>query len=260
MPVPDRTRIYRTEAVVLRGHDFGEADRILTLLTPHLGKLRAIAKGVRRTKSRMSGHLDLFTRSNLLIARGRQLDIITQAESLETFRPVREDLWRSNYSHYVAELVDDFSPEHQPNYPLFALLLLTLRRISTSQDYWLSVRAFELQLLSFSGFRPQLHTCLGCESTITPQSNRFSAKMGGVLCPNCALVDSAAPPIGPNTLKLMRNLQTNEAAALQLRAVDDAVARELEARLHEYITYRLERRPRSVSVLERLRNEELRTT
>src|SRR5579864_2914277 len=95
------SRVYRTEAIVLKGYDYGEADRILTLLTPHLGKLSAIAKGVRRTKSRMSGHVDLFTRSSLLIARGRQLDIITQADTLENFRPVRSDLWRSSPRHFA---------------------------------------------------------------------------------------------------------------------------------------------------------------
>src|SRR6266516_3377843 len=104
-------RVYRTEAVVLKGYDYGEADRILTLLTPEHGKVRAIAKGVRRTKSRKAGHLDLFTRSNLLLAHGRELDVLTQAEALETFRPVRENLWLSTCAHYVSELVDSLTAE-----------------------------------------------------------------------------------------------------------------------------------------------------
>src|SRR5437588_93894 len=104
-------RVYRTEAIVLRGYDYGEADRILTLYTPNSGKLRAIAKGVRRTKSRMAGHLDLFTRSNMLVARGRQLDIVTQAETIESFRSMRDDLSRVSLAHYVAELVDSFTAE-----------------------------------------------------------------------------------------------------------------------------------------------------
>jgi DNA repair protein RecO (recombination protein O) len=87
--------VYRTEGIVLKGYDFGEADRILTLYTPQLGKLRAVAKGMRRTKSRMGGHLDLFTRSNLLVARGRQLDIVTQAETIESFASMRTDLLRA---------------------------------------------------------------------------------------------------------------------------------------------------------------------
>src|SRR5436305_9819437 len=118
MPAP---RVYRSEGIVLKAYNYGEADHILTLFTPNAGKLRAVAKGMRRTKSRMSGHLDLFKRSTLLVARGRQLDLVTQAETIESFSAMREDLWRSTYCHYVAELVDAFSVEVMANYPLYAL-------------------------------------------------------------------------------------------------------------------------------------------
>src|SRR5436305_15151096 len=128
MPAP---RVYRSEGIVLKAYNYGEADHILTLFTPNAGKLRAVAKGVRRTKSRMSGHLDLFTRSTLLVARGRQLDIVTQAETIENFAAMRTDLWRSSYGHYVAELVDGFTAEALANYPLYALTVSTLRRRST---------------------------------------------------------------------------------------------------------------------------------
>src|SRR5579864_3749824 len=148
------SRVYRTEAIVLKGYDYGEADRILTLLTPHLGKLSAIAKGVRRTKSRMSGHVDLFTRSSLLVARGRQLDIVTQADTLENFRPVRTDLWRSSFCHYVAELADDFSGENLANYPLYSLVIGTFRRLAERSDLELVARAFEVCLLGVTGYRP----------------------------------------------------------------------------------------------------------
>jgi DNA repair protein RecO (recombination protein O) len=252
-----QARIYRTEAIVLKGYDYGEADRILTLLTPHAGKLRAIAKGVRRTKSRMSGHVDLFTRSNLLIARGRQLDIVTQADTLENFGPVRSDLWRSSLCHYVAELADNFSAENLANYPLYALVICTLRRLSTGSDLDLATRAFELSLLGVTGYRPQLHHCLQCDSIIEPQTNRFSCKLGGVLCPDCVFADGAALPISIPALKLMRNLQTNETATIQILGIPSDVHREVERRLQEYITYRLEARPRSVAFLERLRSEQI---
>jgi DNA repair protein RecO (recombination protein O) len=248
-------RLYRTEAIVLKAFDYGEADRILTLSTAHNGKLRAIAKGVRKTKSRKAGHLDLFIRSNLLVARGRQLDVITQAETIESFRPMRDDLWRLSYCHYVAELVDSFSMEQLPNYPLYALTVSTLRRLATYSNLDLVVRSFEIQLLGYTGYRPQLHRCLSCDSTIQPQSNHFSPKLGGVLCPDCALLDSAAPAISVNALKLLRNLQTNEAALLEVEDIDAGVRREVEQRLQEYVSHRLESRPRSINFLERLRTE-----
>ena len=194
-------RVYRTEGIVLKAYDYGEADRILTLITPHNGKLRAVAKGVRKTKSRMAGHLDLFMRSTVFVARGRQLDIVTQAQTIDNFRAVREDLWRSTYCHYVAELLDGFSAEALSNYPLYALSVQTYQRLATVANCDLVVHSFELQLLGHTGYRPQLHRCLGCEGVIGPNGNRFSARVGGVLCPMCAPVDASAPIISPAALK-----------------------------------------------------------
>ncbi|GAC1321414.1 MAG: DNA repair protein RecO [Chloroflexota bacterium] len=248
-------RVYRTEAIVLKGYNYGEADRILTLCTPHAGKVRVIAKGVRRTKSRMGGHLDLLTRSTVLVARGRQLDIVTQAETIENFRALREDLSRGTYASYIVELVDSFSADQLGNYPVYALTVTTLRRLADSLDLEMVTRAFELQLLAFTGYRPQLHHCLNCDKKIEPIANRFSAKLGGVLCPDCADTDAAAPEITVDALKVLRNLQTNEAAMLHLDPLSPDLRGEVERRLHDYVVYRLEGRPRSLSFLHRLRHE-----
>ena len=250
-------RIFRTEAIVLKGYDFGEADRILTFYTPNFGKLRAIAKGVRRTKSRKAGHLDLFTRSNLLVARGRNLDIVTQAETIESYRPMRHDLWRVSYAHYVAELVDNFTAEQLGNYPLYTSTVATLRRLAASPNLELVIRSFELRLLGLTGYQPQLHRCLICGSTVAPQVNRFSAKMGGVLCPDCVSSDPSSPAISVDALKALRNLQTNETVMLQMSNLAETVRREIEQRLQEYIAYRMESRPRSLKFLDQLRAESI---
>lgn len=251
----DRSRTYRTEALVLKGYNYGEADRILTLFTPHIGKVRSIAKGVRRAKSRKSGHLDLFTRSSLLLARGRELDVVTQAETVETFGGMRTDLWRASQAHYVAELVDRFSAERMPNYPLYSLTVSTFRRLATLNSVDLAVRSFEVQLLQVTGYRPQLRRCVNCDSKVEPVINRFSVKLGGILCPPCSGVDSAAPPIGVDALKALRYLQTNEEVLLRADGVGEDVHRELERRLQEYITYHIESQPRSTGFLDRLRAE-----
>jgi DNA repair protein RecO (recombination protein O) len=248
-------RVYRTEGLVLKAYDYGEADRILTLYTPHLGKIRATAKGVRRTKSRMSGHLDLFMRSNVLVARGRNLDIITQADGVESFREMREDLYLLSSAHYIAELLDNFAPEGLANEWLYALTAHALRQLSTAPNIELLLRSYELQILSLSGFRPQLHHCLRCNEIIQPVINRFSALMGGVLCEPCGRVDRAAPAISILALKLMRNLQTNERAVLGIGSLAPDVQQEVEIHLREYVSHRLERRPRSTRFLDRLRSE-----
>ena len=101
-----RERTYRTEAVVIRRSDFGEADRLLTLFSADRGKTRAIAKGARKPQSRKTGHVELFMRSKFLIAEGRDLDIVTQAEMVEAYAPLRDDLVRATYASYAVELLD----------------------------------------------------------------------------------------------------------------------------------------------------------
>jgi len=123
--------IYDTEGVVLRRTDFGEADRILTIFTPAHGKVRAIAKGVRRTTSRKAGHLELFTRTQLLLATGRELDIVTQAEARERLESLTRDVWRGAAAWYITELIDRFLADADPHPRLYALFIETLRRIAT---------------------------------------------------------------------------------------------------------------------------------
>jgi len=116
-------KVYKTHAIVLKRINLGEADKILTLYTPNLGKLSAIAKGVRRPKSKMGGHLELLTHCSLMLARGQNLDIITQSETISSFLPLRDDLWRSSLALYAAELVAQFTAEHVENYPIYRLFL-----------------------------------------------------------------------------------------------------------------------------------------
>src|SRR5215472_4822655 len=124
--------VYTTEAIPLRRPDYGEADRILTLFTPAYGKVRAIAKGARRTTSRLAGHLEPFTRTQLLLATGRELDIITQAEARERLDALREDLWHATGAWYIAEMVDRFLEDADPHPRLYRLFAATLRLLDDS--------------------------------------------------------------------------------------------------------------------------------
>lgn len=247
-------RRYMTEAVVLRHLNYGEADRILTLYTPTFGKLHCIAKGSRRPGSRSGAHLDLFTRCQVLVARGRSLDIVAQAETLEHFPGLRADLLSGSYAHHVAELVDAFAPDRLPNAELYALHLATLRSLNQEVST-MAVRAFELKLLDVSGYRPQLHSCLSCSTAILPEANRFSSSLGGVLCPSCCDEDPQAKDISVNELKVLRYLQTNPDRVLALETLDVHVIRQVERHLHEYITYRLEKRLKSAAVVKRLQRQ-----
>ncbi|MBC7264002.1 MAG: DNA repair protein RecO [Chloroflexi bacterium] len=251
----DKPRLYRTEAIVLKRSDLGEADRLLTLYTPDMGKLRVVAKGVRKPTSRKSGHVELFSLTDLLIARGRNLDIVTQAEVIEPHRILREDLLRASYAHYVSELVDRFTGEEEENFPLYRLLSSTLDWVCTSGDLSLTVRYFELHLLELVGYRPQLQICVRCSKEIGSSAVLFSAEMGGVICARCGESGQKMQTLSPEGLQVMRYLQDNDyRVAIRLRP-SRGIRRELEGVLQAYIVYLLERRLQSVDFLNQMRRE-----
>src|SRR5207244_7314877 len=122
-----RQRLYRTPAVILKRMDLGEADRIVTLFSRDEGKIRAVAKGVRRTTSRVAGHLEPFTLSDVMFAVGRELDVISQADTLEAFRAIREDLVLTTHAYYLAEMVDVLTEDRMENRAVFDVLVDGLR-------------------------------------------------------------------------------------------------------------------------------------
>jgi DNA repair protein RecO (recombination protein O) len=248
-------RVYKTEGVVLKRSDVGEADKIVTLYTPYLGKIRAVAKGVRRPTSKLGGHVELFTQTQVLIARGRNLDIITQAETRCSFIEIRDDLRRLSYAYYLAELVDRFTEEHIENTPLYRLLLAALGALSGGRDLDLELRAFELHLLRLVGYQPQLFHCVACGRAMEPVLNAFSATAGGVFCPGCGLSEPLRREVSLDALKVLRFLQTNDFAAFARLRVSQALNEELEALLGEYIRYLLERNLKSVEFLQTLRRQ-----
>jgi DNA repair protein RecO (recombination protein O) len=253
--VPDRERVYRTEAVVLRHSDFGEADRLLTVYTPYRGKLRLLAKGARKPRSRKTGHLDLFTRSHLLIARGRNLDLVTQAETVEPYLPLRSSLELMARGHYIAELVDDFGEEQAENPPLYELLCNALDWICTSPQTSLALRFFELRLLELAGYRPQLFECARCRTALEPVTNHYSDEAGGVVCPRCAPAEREARPLALGAFKVLRYLQTRSHAECLGLHISSSTATEVERLLQGNLTYILERRLKSVEFMNQLRHE-----
>lgn len=226
---------------MLRHSDWGEADRLLSLFTREMGKVRAIAKGARKMRSRKAGHLEPFTRVNLLLARGRELLIVTQAETVEAYLPLREDLLRIGYAAYVVELLDRFTYEEGENRSLYRLLIDTLARLNAESEPALAARYYEIRLLDLLGYRPQLFSCVNCESGILPVDQHFSASLGGVLCPNCGPLVRDAVPVSMPALKYLRHFQRSsfeEAARARLTA---ELNRQMEAITQHYLTYLLER-------------------
>jgi DNA repair protein RecO (recombination protein O) len=250
-----RERTYRTEAIILRRSDFGEADRLLTLYARDRGKVRVIAKGARKPQSRKTGHVELFMRTRFLIAEGRNLDIITQAETVEAYVALREDLVRATYASYAVELLDRFTPDEDKNPQLYDLLADALRWFAVTRQPLLAARFYELHLLQLAGFRPQLFHCVGCSEAIVEQDQLLSGELGGLLCPGCAAADRGAQPISAAAVKVLRYLQSRSWDTVRQLSLRRALHAELERLMHFYITYLLERDLKSTEFLHRLRRE-----
>jgi len=244
--------VYRTEAVILRRMNLGEADRILTAYTPDHGKLRMIAKGVRKMTSRKAGHLELFTRVQLLLAQGRDLDIVTQAEAIDSFPGLRENLVRIGRAAVVAELVDRFAVEQEGSRELYQLLLHTLERLSASDEAATALRYFQLHLLRISGFGPELALCLKCGKKIQPEAQYFSIQEGGVFCPQCGNRHPGNQQISLNGLKMMRYYQRSNYEQVRQTMIQEPVQREIDHLVEMYVQYIVERSLNAASFLRRV--------
>ncbi len=250
-----RERSYRTEAVVLRRSDFGEADRLLTLYSRDYGKVRAIAKGARKPQSRKTGHVELFMRSDFMLARGRTIDIVTQAETIEPHRALSQDLLRTTYAAYAVELLDNFTPEEEKHTGIYNLLIEALVRFDNSDNLPLAARYFELRLLSLAGFQPQLFYDVVTGDAIEEADYYFSATEGGLFHLQERKVDRSARRVSAAAIKVLRFLQTRTwetVAHLQLR---QSLQQELESVMHYYVAYLLEKQIKSADFLLRLRRE-----
>lgn len=250
--MPRTERTLRVEAVILRHMDYGEADRLLTLYSREQGKLRAIAKGVRKMQSRKAGHLEPFTRSTLMLAKGHDLWIVTQAESIDLYPGITQNLELVAQAAYVVELLDRFTYEEGQNWQLYKLLVESLERLSAEADPFIAVRYYEMRLLDLLGFRPLLFQCAGCGETIQAQNQFFSADLGGVLCPKCRYKGQSARPITLDALRFLRHVQRSGYAEAARADPAPETRREMEALQNYYLTYFLERSLNSPEFLKQI--------
>ena len=250
------SRFYKTEGIVIRLVPIGEADRVVTLFTPRHGKARAVARGARRVKSRVGGHVELLARVRVLIRRGKTLDVLSQAETLDSNAALREDLWRTTCGLYIAELVDRFSREELENTGLYHLLRRCLGDLPAVSSPDLLTRYFEVRMLALTGFQPQVFHCVQCGADLTPAPQAFSPAAGGVVCSACRGGESAGlRSLSLNALKVLRLfLRSDLDGAMGVR-VQEELAVELEHVLRQYIRHVLEQDMKSTDFLDLLRRQ-----
>lgn len=235
--------LYRDEAVVVRTYKLGEADRIVVLFTRDRGKVRAVAKGVRKTSSRFGARLEPTSHVALQLYEGRELDTITQAESLESFRTLRDDLERITRSASMLEAVDHMTQEREPNTKLYTMLVGALRTLA-AHDHPLIVPAFFWKLLALEGLRPMVDACVICGRE--DQLCAFDLEEGGVLC-----VDHRrGTALDADSVGLLQAILNGRIATALAQPVSSSTV-EVEHLATRAMEHHLERRLRSVSVLDR---------
>jgi DNA repair protein RecO (recombination protein O) len=258
-----KPRTYKTEAVVLKQVPIGEADRVVSLFTPGFGKVRAVVKGSRRPKSRLAGHLEPLVYSRLMLVRGRDLDIVSGAETIRSFSRIREHLELVGRALVCAELVDAFVAEGQENRRLFSSFIQVLNSLDSGAGD-LAIWDFEVRLLGFAGYMPELYDCVSCRNRVSPGQHRFSFSLGGVLCVNCAENRFKANPFTKDELysidfpigaiKVLRFMQNNAHQDVQRLNIDQRLGTVLENIIHGYTTFILEQRLKTRGFLEDLKS------
>ena len=245
---------YQADAVVLRRLDYGEADRILTLLTREHGKLAAIAKGSRKAKARISGSIELFTRSRMMLAKGRNLDVVAQAERQGDTRNISGDLRRTAYACLVAEVADKVLEDRHPVDDVFQLVAQTLDRLNAPARAARADAAwFLMRILDLLGYAPQLHDCAGCGTPLPEARAWFSPLLGGVLCASCGAHGQAGSSVSVNGLKVLRLMAAGEDEFYDRLRLSDDLLDELEQGLEAQLEYHLDRHLKSLEFLRTIR-------
>lgn len=242
---------YKTEGIIIRVRDYGEADRIITLFTRDRGKVQAIVKGCRKPKSQKRGVIQLFTHGDFVIYSGRTLDTVTQCQAKEVFGPIREDLDRMAYATYLAELLDGFVNSGDAHDDLFFLSLVCLHLL-TVDDPELVIRAFEIRLMDTLGYRPHLTDCVVCGERLEGTGIFFSSRLGGGLCANCASHDPESIACKMGTINMLKQLAVWDLKRLRVLKLTGDTKRELGEMMKTYIDQRLEKKIKSADFLQSL--------
>jgi DNA repair protein RecO (recombination protein O) len=234
-----------------------EADRLITVLTPNLGKLPMTVRGARRITSRLGGHLDVFNHVHLTMAIGHQVDVVTGAESIESFGAIKSDLDRLATGLYLMELADALLPDASPHPGAYTLLLDALRALDRNEPIDGVARYTELRLLEDSGYMPELGNCQVCAALIVPEHHRFAPGLGGVVDDTCDVPMGQLLPLSVNALKVLRHYHRSSMAEAVQVGLSATIRDELESILGVSIHYVLEREMATadfVDHLKKLRN------
>ncbi|WCK53460.1 DNA repair protein RecO [Aneurinibacillus sp. Ricciae_BoGa-3] len=236
--------IGKSEGIVVRTTDYGEANKVLTVYTREAGKIAIMARGAKKSKSRFTAVAQLFTHGYFLYQAGSGMGSLQQGDLLRSFRTIREDLTKTAYAVYLCEFLDRMTEDREPNSYLFDTLLLALTSIDEGKDIEIIARLFEMKLLQSTGYRPRLDACVNCGAVNVPFF--FSIREGGFLCHNCASRDPHTIPTGPGAVKVLQylsHMHMNQLGSINVKPeTKEQLRRVMHTFLDEYTGIRLKSR------------------
>jgi DNA repair protein RecO (recombination protein O) len=238
---------------VLRKLDYGEADRIFTLLTRSHGKVGAIAKGVRRPESKLGPSLELYGHVDVLLAKGRgQLDVVAQVQRVPGLR-ITGDIERMSHAALIAELAERVCEDRHPVDGVYELAVMALDELARETDPRRASAYFLMAALDLLGYAPQLGACASCETPLAAKPAAFSADAGGFLCDRCALPGMPVVPL--SAIKVLRLMASGDLETYRRLKLDGRLMDAIEGVLTTQLEHHLDRRLKSLQFLHQMRGE-----
>lgn len=235
--------LYKTEGIVLKSMEYEEADKIVTIYTKNYGKITAIAKGVRKTKSKFGSSLEILTHSIFLIYKGRNIDIVSQTEILESFFSTSKEVIKFAFAANCVEIINKLTEEREININLFNLLKEVLHYLREANDPKLLALSFKWQTMSILGYRPSLIHCCRCNKSVEEQKEMyFNTREGGLICKKCIAEDKVeCIKVSLYFNKLLRKILITRLSTISNASIPDKKMKELEKITDIYIAYHSEK-------------------
>ncbi len=210
---------YRTKGFVLKKIDLREADRIFTIFTKDLGKLKILGRAVRKIKSKLRGGMGLFYLTNIEFIQGKTYKTLTDASLIEGFPNLRKNLKRLKIAYEISEILDDLIKGEEKDERIWDLLKETFQRLNSFslsiKECWLTYYCFLWNFLLILGYQPELNFCSICQKKLIPKNLYFSSKEGGVICSNCFNKVKDGKKIDPDVIKILRLILKKEMSFLE---------------------------------------------
>ena len=250
---------FTTNVINLKPYNISEADKIIVMYSKEKGLIKGVAKGIKKTTSKLGGRMDMLVANKLMLNKGKTLDTICQAEALNTFFNLRNDMNKLFYAMYCSEIVSNFGIENDPNseeiYNLFYSFLEKLSNAKTKEQAMLSVLKFQIKIMHITGYSIELNDCVKCQKEPNSEEIYFSIEQGGILCKDCA-IDVCKKIKIPQKIKEFLNTILKEDFNTQTK-YDDLVTEKIcdicINLLKNYIEYYSPKRFKTTQMLESIR-------